>query len=115
MSKSFVKRRDKSFYTKFFFKKFLKRSVKERKCKTNYASKPSPTVISCIVLNASWMCVYMKQLEREGRLPHGGGSGGGLTGPSVDAQSRYRGSYRNPQVTSLMRPNKRMIDWMVLF
>ena len=29
------------------------------------------------------MRIYMKQMEREERLPHGGGSGGGLTGPSV--------------------------------
>jgi len=25
----------------------------------------------------------MKQMGREGKLPHGGGSGGGLIGPSV--------------------------------
>jgi len=43
----------------------------------------------------------MKQMEREGKLPYGGGSGGSLTGPSVATQSRYRGSYRNPPVTSL--------------
>jgi len=49
-------------------------------------------------------------MEREGKLPLGGGSGGGLTGPSVAAQLRYRGSYRNQPVTSLMRPSKRMID-----
>jgi len=30
----------------------------------------------------------MKQMEREEKLPHGGGSGGGLTGPSVATQSR---------------------------
>ena len=27
-------------------------------------------------------------MEREGRLPHGGDSGGGLTGPSIATQSR---------------------------
>jgi len=52
----------------------------------------------------------MKQMRREGKLPHGGGSGGGLTGPSVSAQSRYCGSCRNSLVTSLMLPSKRMID-----
>ena len=49
-------------------------------------------------------------MEGEGRLPHGGGFDGGMTGPSVAAQLRYRESYRNTPVTSLMRPSKRMID-----
>ena len=35
MSNFFVKRKQKSFYIKENFKKFLKRSVKERKFKTN--------------------------------------------------------------------------------
>jgi len=48
------------------------------------------------------MCVYMKQMGRKGKLPHGGGFGGGLTGPSVATQLRYRGSFRNPPVTSLI-------------
>ena len=26
---------------------------------------------------------YMKQMKREGKLSHGGGSGGGLIGPSI--------------------------------
>ena len=50
----------------------------------------------------------------EGKLPHGGGSGGGLTGPSVAAQSRYRESYRNPPVTSLIRPSKMLENCMIL-
>ena len=48
--------------------------------------EPSPTPILCIVLNV-WMNAYMNEKEeREGKiLPQGGGSGGGLTGPSVAA------------------------------
>ena len=34
------------------------------------------------------VCIYMKQMGWEGKLPHGGDSGGGLTGPSVATQSR---------------------------
>jgi len=30
----------------------------------------------------------MKQMRREGKLPHGGGSDGGLIGPSITTQSR---------------------------
>ena len=61
-------------------------------------------------------CVYTwNKWERKEKLPHGGGSGGGLIGPSVTAQSTYRGSWRNPPMTSLIWPNKRMIEWMVLF
>ena len=33
-------------------------------------------------------CIYMKQMEREGRSPHGDGSGGDMIGPSVATQSR---------------------------
>jgi len=43
----------------------------------------------------------MKQMGREGKLPHGGGSGDGLIGPTVATQSKYRESCRNPPVTSL--------------
>ena len=42
------------------------------------------------------MCIYMKQMEREEKLPHGGGSSGSLTGPSVATQSKYHGGLRNP-------------------
>ena len=56
------------------------------------------------------MCINMKQMEREGKLSHGGGSGGGLIGRRNAAQFRNRESYRNPPVTSLIRPIKRMIE-----
>ena len=82
MSKSFVKRKEKSFYIKEKSKNFLKRSVKEKNLKVTMLVNP-PTLISCIVLNASWMRICMKQMEREEKLPHGDGSGGGLIGPSV--------------------------------
>ena len=39
MSKSFIKRKEQSFDIKENFKKFLKRSVKERKYKTNLILK----------------------------------------------------------------------------
>jgi len=44
--------------------------------------RDSPTPISCIVLNASWMCVRMKW-ERRKISPQSGGSGGGLIGADV--------------------------------
>ena len=52
----------------------------------------------------------MKQMGREGKLPHGGGSGGGLIGPSIVTQLKNCGSCRNPSVTSLIRPSKIMIE-----
>jgi len=55
--------------------------------------------------------VYIHEINgEEEKLPHGGGSGGGLIGPSVATQSRYHGSCRNPPVTSRIRPRKRMIE-----
>ena len=56
------------------------------------------------------MCIYIKQMEREEKLTHGGGSDGGLIGPSVATQSKYREPCRNLPVTSLIRPSKRMIE-----
>ena len=48
------------------------------------------------------MCIYMKQMEREEKLPHGGGSGGGLIGPRNATQSNLCGVWRNPPETSLI-------------
>ena len=37
-----------------------------------------------------WNAIILEKGEREGKFsPQGGGSGGGLIGPSVSAQSRY--------------------------
>ena len=41
------------------------------------------------------MYVCMKQIEREGKSPQGGGSGGGLIGPLNAAQSNLHGVRRN--------------------
>ena len=51
--------------------------------------EPSPTPISCIVLNV-WMNAYLHEKEEwEGKMiPQHGGAGGGQIGPSVDAQLR---------------------------
>ena len=51
--------------------------------------EPSPTPISCIILNV-WMNAYIHEKEeREGKmLPQGDGSGGGWIGSSIAAQSR---------------------------
>ena len=51
----------------------------------------------CIV-----MYVCMKQIEREGKTPQGGGSGGGLIGLRNVAQSTFRGVRRNPPEISLI-------------
>ena len=59
--------------------------------------EPSPTPISCIVLN-TWMNAYMHAKEEtEGKkLSQGDGSGVGWIGPSVVTQSKYYGLSRNP-------------------
>ena len=44
----------------------------------------------------------MKQMKREEKLSHGGGSGGGLIGPQNVAQSKDCGSRKNPPMTSLI-------------
>ena len=48
----------------------------------------------------------MKQMERKRKLPHGGGSDGGLIGPRNAVQSKNFESRRNPPVTSLHDPVK---------
>ena len=53
-------------------------------------------------------------MGREEKLPHGGGSGGGLIGPSVATQFRNCESCRNPPVTSLTRPSKMLENCMIL-
>ena len=57
MSKSFVKRKEKSFYTKENFKKFLKISVKERKYKTTMLVNPPPH-LSHTLSSMHRECVY---------------------------------------------------------
>ena len=52
----------------------------------------------------------MKQMEREEKLPHGGGSGGGLIGPRNTAQSKDCEFCRNPSVNYRIQPIKRMIQ-----
>ena len=55
--------------------------------------------------------VYMYETnKKEGKLPHDGGSGGGLIGLSVATQFKNHESCRNLPVTTLIRPNKRMIE-----
>ena len=51
--------------------------------------EPSPTPITCIIINV-WMNAYMHEKEeREGKmLPQGGGSGGGRIRPNVTTQSK---------------------------
>ena len=61
-------------------------------------------------------CVYAwNKLKGKEKLPHGGGSDGGLIGPRNTAQFNFCRSWRNPPMTSLIRPSKGMIEWMVLF
>ena len=58
--------------------------------------KPSPTPILFIVLNASWICVYMK-VKRGKISPLHGGSGGGMIGARIASQSNECRVHRTHQ------------------
>ena len=90
-----------SLFKKFFLKKENVNFFILNKKKTYVMLEPSPTPISCIVLNV-WMnvCMHDKE-ERDGKVwPQGGGSGGGQIGPSIATQSKLRGLSRNPPLTT---------------
>ena len=63
----------------------------------------------CIVM----MYVCMKQIEREGKSPQSGGSGGGLIGPRNAAQSNLCGVRRNAPEPSIIQPIIMMYIWMI--
>ena len=63
---------------------------------------PPPHLTHALSLMYEWNAIIHEKGEREGKLsPQGGGSGGGLIGPSISAQSRYCGfSWNSPFMTS---------------
>ena len=65
---------------------------------------PPPHLTHALSSMYEWNAIIHEKGEREGNFsPQGGGSGGGLIGPSISAQSKYcEFSWNSPFITSFL-------------